>query len=395
MKRLAIITSHPIQYHAPWFAHLTKRGGLSLKVFYLWDFGVTEQVDYGFKQVVKWDVSLLDGYDSEFVPNVSPDPGTHHFRGLQNPTLLRRVADYRPDAVLLFGYKYQSLIKFLWCWRQRDVPLIFRGDSHRLFLRDGVKDQFKRKLLSLMFTRFSAFLYVGHANQHYFRYHGVPTQKLFFSPHAVDNSRFSGSLPQASATAAKWKSDLGIRDDHAVILFAGKFEEKKRPVDLLHAFVRANLNRVSLLFVGAGTLECELKRLAASHHHIYFAPFQNQSQMPRTYALADLVVLPSYGADETWGLAINESMCMSRPVIASTSVGCAWDLVHSYKNGLVFPAGDVTALTDCLVEAFSDRERLRDWGQASSQIIKAYSYEETTRGLVQALSYLGIVPGDA
>jgi glycosyltransferase involved in cell wall biosynthesis len=113
--------------------------------------------------------------------------------------------------------------------------------------------------------------------------------------------------------------------------------------------------------------------------------------MPRTYAAADLVVLPSYGSSETWGLAINEAMCMSRPVIASTHVGCAQDLIQPYRNGLVFPAGDVSALATCLKEAFSDRERLQMWGEESRNIVTNYSYQQTTQGLKQALKSFGIL----
>jgi glycosyltransferase involved in cell wall biosynthesis len=110
--------------------------------------------------------------------------------------------------------------------------------------------------------------------------------------------------------------------------------------------------------------------------------------MPRTYAIADLVVLPSYGSWETWGLAINEAMCMSRPAIASTHVGCAADLIDPYRNGLIFPAGDVSALAACLKEAFSDRERLQMWGEESRKIVTNYSYTQTTQGLQAALQSL-------
>ena len=52
MRRLAIVTTHPIQYYAPWFRHLAARSGLELKVWYLWDFGVRECEDKGFRQTI-------------------------------------------------------------------------------------------------------------------------------------------------------------------------------------------------------------------------------------------------------------------------------------------------------------------------------------------------------
>jgi glycosyltransferase involved in cell wall biosynthesis len=391
MKNIAIITSHPIQYYAPWFRYLAQEKDFSIKVFYLWNFGVTEQVDVGFQQTLQWDIPLLEGYDYEFVPNISSQPGTHHFWGLQNPSLLERVRAYNPAAVLLMNYNYASLYNFLYHWNRRQAPLLFRGDSHRLVPNTNAKEWLRRKFISLIYRRFSACLYVGKANYDYFRYYDIPPEKLFFSPHAVDNDRFFTHAEDANDKAMLWKQKLGIPNNHAVILFAGKFEAKKRPTDLLQAFLQANISQVSLLFVGAGNLESELRSQASKHPHIHFAPFQNQTFMPRTYAIADLIVLPSYGSSETWGLAINEAMCMSRPVIASTHVGCAQDLIQPYRNGLIFPAGDVSALATCIKEAFSERKRLQLWGEESRRTVTNYSYEQTAQGLKQALKSIAVL----
>lgn len=204
-------------------------------------------------------------------------------------------------------------------------------------------------------------------------------------------SVFFAQSELAKSDATTWRQELGIPENHGTILFAGKFEDKKRPLDLLQAFLQANLSEVSLLFVGAGHLENELRQLSANYPQIKFASFQNQTLMPRTYAVGDLVVLPSYGYEETWGLAINEAMCMSRAVVASTHVGCVQDLIQPYRNGLVFTAGDVSALTSTLKEAFLDRERLKKWGEESRKIIYNYSYSQTTKGLTQALKYLSLM----
>jgi glycosyltransferase involved in cell wall biosynthesis len=387
--KLAVITTHPIQYYAPWFKRVAGEPGLSARVFYLWDFGVTEQVDRGFGRPLKWDVSLLDGYDYEFVPNTSRRPGTHHLRGMRNPELVGRVRRYGPDAVLLLGYNYASLYEFILRWDRRKAPLLFRGDSHRLVTRRGHKERMRRRFIAAVFSRFARFLHVGKANQEYFRYHGVTPDRLFFAPHAVNNERFFGESERAFEASREWRRELGIPGGHQVVLFAGKFEEKKRPLDLLEAFDRSRPQSASLLFVGDGCLEPELRRRASGLGNVFFAPFQNQSMMPRTYAASDLFVLPSYGPGETWGLAVNEAMCLSRAVVASTHVGCAQDLIRSGSSGLVFEAGSVPALADALREALSDRPRLARWGAQGRRIVADYSYEETTRGLMKALESLG------
>jgi len=179
--------------------------------------------------------------------------------------------------------------------------------------------------------------------------------------------------------------ELGIPSSDRVVLFAGKFEPKKRPHDLLRAFRRAHLERASLLFVGSGSEERSLRQAATGDPKIFFAPFQNQSLMPRTYAAGDVFVLPSFGEGETWGLAVNEAMCLARPPIVSNHVGCAEDLVLNDRTGLVFPAGDVEQLANALCLALENDTRRDAWGREARALVADYSYEQATRGLREAM----------
>ena len=91
MPRLAIILSHPTQYYSPWFRWMAAHATISIRVFYLWNFGVTPQRDPQFQRTVQWDTDLLSGYEWEMVPNTARRPGTEHFWGLQNPDLSQRL----------------------------------------------------------------------------------------------------------------------------------------------------------------------------------------------------------------------------------------------------------------------------------------------------------------
>jgi glycosyltransferase involved in cell wall biosynthesis len=388
MTRLAIITTHPIQYYAPWFGRLAGQTGLDLRVFYLWDFGITNQIDPQFGQAVRWDVPLLEGYAHEFVPNRSTRPGTDHFWGIHNPDLPRRLKAFGPDAVLCMGYNYATFAGLLRRWDRKASPLLLRGDSHRLYPRKGWKAWLKERVLAAVFRRFAAFLYVGAANRDYLRIHGAPHKKMFFSPHAVDNDRFMAAAPQAAVDAADWKQELGVPPHRQVILFVGKFEEKKRPLDLLDAFESAQLPNAALLFVGSGALEQLLRQRARAMPHVYFAPFQNQSLMPRAYAAGDVVVLPSFGSSETWGLCVNEAMCLEKPAIVSSHVGCSLDLVLPGKTGQVFEAGNREALREALCQVVSNAAKLKQMGANARELVASYSYAQSSKGLFDALSYL-------
>jgi glycosyltransferase involved in cell wall biosynthesis len=384
--RLAIVVSHPIQYYAPWFVHLTANLGACMHVFYLSDAGVTPRMDHGFGHEVCWDIDLLSGYAHSFVPNMATDPGTHHFFGLRNPGLIDALADWKPDAILLFGYRSFSHLRLITSSRLRRIPFLFRGDSHLLAEgRTFFRRLRKRWALRLLFRRFAVFLSVGRANAEYFRRHGVRDDKISFAPHGVDQERFHATRKQTESAANAWRRELDIPESHRVILFAGKFERKKGPDDLICAFINAAIPNATLVLVGAGPLESKLRKMAGDHPSIRFAPFQNQSAMPRTYAAADLVVLPSSGADESWGFAIHEALACGKAVMVSDRVGCHLNLVEDGRNGLVFPAGNTDALGRSLAEAMKDGVRLKLWGQEGGKIVSTYTYAEATRGLARAL----------
>lgn len=387
--RLAIVLSHPIQYYSPWFRHLRRETSLDFRVFYLWDFGVRAQRDPQFQASFAWDVDLLAGYDHEFVPNVSRDPGTHHFGGLRNPGLIRRLAGWHPTAVLLFGYKWASHLRVIGWARRHRVPLLFRGDSH--FLGRRRPPVLVRLAMRLVYRQFAAFLPVGDANRAYFTTLGVPPPRLFFAPHAVDASLFDATRPGVRDAALQLRRSLGITQDTRVVLFAGKFVPDKQPLPLLEAFLAVSPSNAALLFVGDGPEKSNLARraAAAAGGPVHFLPFANQSEMPVRLAAADLVALPSRGWYETWGLIVNEAMHLGVPALVSDRVGCQRDLVIDGETGWVFPADDSRALAAALRRALvdlADPARRAAFHRAVQSRVSGYTFRQTTAGLLAALA---------
>jgi glycosyltransferase involved in cell wall biosynthesis len=305
-------------------------------VFFTWHAGQRPEFDRGFGKPVSWDIPLTTGYEYEAVPNISRDPGTHHFRGLQNPDLMPRLLAWKPDVVHLTGYPYASHLHVIRQCHAKGLPLLFRGDSHLLDREPLWKRVVKRVVLGSVFKMPAAFLYVGHANKAYYRRMGVSARKLYYCPHSIDVDRFSKEHERFEAGAKIWRQQLGITADKQVLLFAGKFERKKRPIELMERCLNLDLPDLVVIMAGDGELGSEVRRRAASSPDLFrVLPFQNQSHMPIVYRLGDAFTLPSaYG--ETWGLAVNEALACGRPVLVSDRVGCARDAVQEKINGEVF-----------------------------------------------------------
>jgi glycosyltransferase involved in cell wall biosynthesis len=386
------VLSHPTQYYSPWFQWLRSKTPLEFRVFYLWDFGVTVKVDPEFETPVKWDVDLLAGYDSEFVPNSSSRPGADHFWGFNNPDLSRQLSLWCPDALLLFGYKWATHLRAIAWARCNRVPILFRGDSN---LIGRTPPRIRVQLpLRFLFAQFASFLYVGSANRDYFKAFGVPERKLFFAPHSVNAVLFEPSNQTYVDQAKKLRGELGLSAHTTVVLFAGKLVPGKQPSALLAAFLKACLPDTALIFVGDGPENERLRsQLAdssqASGAIVRFLPFANQSEMPSRYLMADVFALPSLG--ETWGLAVNEAMHMGVPCLVSSKVGCQRDLVTHRETGWVFDVDDPEALERTLSEALSEAAaplRRQELGRAVRQRISSYTYAQTTEGLLAAIAAL-------
>ena len=383
--RLAVVLSHPVQYYSPWFRWLTKECGLTLRVFYLWDFGITQQRDPGFGAVIQWDVDLLSGYEHEFVPNRAAQPGTEHFWGLNNPTLTAQLGKWKPDAILMFGYRYATHLRVIAWARRHDVPLIFRGDSHFIG-RSG--RGWKTMLVRLVYQKFAAFTYVGQANRDYFTTLGVPAARLFFAPHAVDASFFNPANPDTQHATERLRQELNLAPSTRVVLFAGKLVPAKQPRELLDAFLTLDIPHTALVIVGDGSELPALRERAQSAKAgmVHFLPFANQSEMPARYLLADVFALPSRGLYETWGLAVNEAMHMGVPCLVSDRVGCQRDLVTDGETGWVFRTEDSAHLRERLRDALT--AELAPYKTRVAKRIASYTYRETSAGLLDALESL-------
>jgi glycosyltransferase involved in cell wall biosynthesis len=370
MKRLAIITTHPIQYYAPVFKLLQTRGNISIKVFYTWGKAALQKYDPGFGREVAWDIPLLEGYPYEWVENISVAPGSHHFKGIVNPSLNKKITECKPDAVLVFGWAYFSHLKALLHFKNK-IPVLFRGDSTLLDKCSSPKEFFRLIFLKWVYRHVDYVLYPGINARAYFKKHGLKEKQLILAPHAVDNDRFAQKKEQS---AKEIRNSLGIADQETLILFAGKLEEKKDPVLLLNSFLALNQPGCHLLFAGNGMLEQALKSKSAGCSNIHFINFQNQAYMPVIYQACDLFCLPSKGPNETWGLAVNEAMAAGKAVVVSDKTGCAADLVKNDYNGYLFKNGSEQALTDVLRKITTSKDVQMMLGKNSAAIISEWSF---------------------
>ena len=382
--RVAMFSTHPIQYQVPWFQALSGRPEIHVKVY----FGMVpdaSQQGVGFGVPFDWDIPLLEGYESEVLHNRARKPSLGRFSGCDTPHVARAMRTWAPDVAILTGWHSKMLVQAWWACVRLGVPRIVRGESNTMMHRAA----WKRALHSLWLRGFDRFLAIGESNRSFYRQAGVSDERIHACPYFIDNRRFGDASDAMRERRADLRRNWSIPENAVCFLFSGKLIPKKHPLDLIAAIQRAATAgaRAHLLVVGDGELMAQARAaVAADRLPVTFAGFLNQTEIVGAYVAADCLVLPS-DAGETWGLVVNEAMACGIPAIVSDQVGCGPDLVVEGVTGATFPMGDLAALAQRMAAFAADLPGLRAMGaRAGERVRSLYSVERAVEGTMAAIA---------
>jgi glycosyltransferase involved in cell wall biosynthesis len=393
--RLAYLVSHPIQYQAPLLRRIAQEPDIDLTVFFGSDFSLRSYQDEGFGVDVKWDVPLLEGYRSEFLPAIRDD-GTQTVTTPLNYGIfsaLRGGAAPGIDVLWVHGYAMVNALHGMLAAKSLGIPVLLRGD---MWLRDRPRSSpkliLKKAFFQLLRNLVNGVLTVGTLNEEYWRHYLGDEIPLFFMPYAVDNEYFQQRSLEAMTKREELRRKLSIEEGRPVILFASKLQRRKHCSDLLDAY-RILIGKMSgslpyLVIVGDGEERVALEEQVRTNGltDVRFCGFRNQSELPGFFEISSVFVLPA--RHEPWGLVVNEAMNAGRAVIVSDDVGCHPDLITDGVEGFVFPVGDVNALAEALQSVLATPETAVRMGQSALERIRTWSFEEDVLALRKAIAQL-------
>lgn len=220
---------------------------------------------------------------------------------------------------------------------------------------------------------------------------GVEADRVTVIPNGVNIGRFAN----AASVAVDSRARLGL-GDRPVIGFVGTLKGWHGTATLIRAVARVARERgfdraPHLLIVGDGPQRSRLAQVAIEEGVDALTTFTGMiphQEMVAHIAAMDIAVAPY---DETPDfyfspLKLFEYMAAGRPVIAA-GIGQIEDCVRHGETGLLYPPGDLEALTRCIVDLLDEPVRAQSLGRAArEEALSHRSWEHNARivtGLVE------------
>jgi glycosyltransferase involved in cell wall biosynthesis len=390
VHRLAIVTSHVIQYQDPLFKRLAARPDIDLTVIFCSRHGAEPYRDEDMKTTLRWDLDLLAGYRHLFLRNLSTVDFRRGFVRLLNPSILTELDRERYDVVFfMLGWgSLTSWLGFFTCI-VKGIPFAIYGDSSFVPDVSDRKARLRAAALRWLFSHTAAFATSGVMNAQYYQHYGADPRRFFLVPWAADNERFERESRLTADERGEIRSRYAIDPEKVLIVFSGKLIPRKDPMTLLRAFAAMEQrDRAALLFMGDGELRDSLLAYTAEHDipGVNIAGFVNQTEIPRVYGMSDIFALPSL--DDPRGTVVNEAMASGLPVVVTDRCGAVGDIVRDGENGFVFAPGDVPGLAARLDRLVADAALRKSMSARSRALIAGWDYQKDVEGIVELLDSL-------
>jgi len=378
-RSLVILTEIISPYRIPLFNALAQQPEVDLHVIFLAETDPALRQWQVYKDEIRFSYQVLPSWRKRF----------SKYNFLLNKGVASALGKSEPDVILCGGYNYAASWQSLLWARHNGIPFYLWSESNAKDLRRGhaIVEFLKSQFLS----RCSGFVVPGVAAQEYLRADKkINEEVIFTAPNAVDNDLFAVAADSARHSAAAHRQAMALPSRY--FLFAGRLVREKGVFELLSAYAKLDgsmRQQVGLVFVGDGVSRRQLEKQAAaiSPGVVRFAGFAQRQQLAIYYALAEMLVLPTYA--DTWGLVVNEAMACGLPVILSRAAGCATELVRDNWNGLLVLPRDVSSLALAMQTLAARPDLCATMGANSAQHISHYSPKEWSHGISQITAKVG------
>jgi glycosyltransferase involved in cell wall biosynthesis len=329
------------------------------------------------KEQIKFDYRILPGFHRFIRTKEVP---LHLNRGLW-----RALRQYKPDIIITSGYDapayWQAL---LYCKFFKKKYILWNGTT---LLSVGTTGGLVGRMKRVIIKGADRYIAYGMKAAEYLVHMGAPEGHIHVGVNTVDMDWFREQV-------AEFRQDKTLLRERTsyptlLLLYVGQLIGRKGVSQVLKALDELHDPDIGLLIVGSGPQEEELRQFCGDQglKNIYFEGFQQQKALPRYYALADVLVLPSF--EEVWGLVVNEALASGLYVLCSDRAGTAYDLIKEGWNGTLCDpsnAGELALLIKQVKERIGEICVRRE--AISEQACREFSIVRSAKAFLEAVSSL-------
>ena len=351
-----MVTNIPTPYRIPIYERLAKEGDIELLVIFFsgrepdreWDLG-----DSSFHQVFLHERFL-----------------SIHGRFIHiNPDVWRQLRAFAPDVVVTTGFNPSHLLAYAYArlYGARHVAMTDGTQVSEIIL-----SALHRWIRRRVYAHTEAFIAASNGSFDLYHAYGVDSTRMFKSHLCADNEMYFSSP---------------VVEKRFDFIFCGRFVRVKNPffaLDVAKGVALRLGRRVSVMFVGSGDLDSQMRQAAAEAAawvDVSFPGFASQQTLPSLYGAARIFLFPTLW--EPWGVVANEACAAGIPVLVSRSAGSAHELIRHGDNGYVLPL-EIDRWVEAGARLLSDPVLYERMSACSRSLVSAYNYGNAARGIAMA-----------
>ena len=207
----------------------------------------------------------------------------------------------------------------------------------------------------------------------YLKHHA---EKFHEVPFGVDLDLFR---PAAASLSSQPKTVLFV----GALTRPGYFKGLENLMRAMKA-ISKEVDGCRLVVVGHGEMEPSYRNLAYDlrlGERVLFVTDADDQALVARYRGCDVLVLPPFNRNESFGIVLLEAMACGKPVIASDLPGVR-AVFENGRQGLLVEPGNIDDLAEKIIAILTDEDMARRFGQAGRELVeKEYPWQEAGRRL--------------
>ena len=354
--RVAMVTNIPTPYRIPVYERVAMEGDIDLQVIFFSGREPDREWDLG-------DGSFRKTFLKEYFFKTRG-----RFIHL-NPDVWSTLRSFAPDVVITTGFNPTHLLAYAYA-RIHGVKHVAMTDG--TYLSEVVLSRWHRLVRRHVYSHSDAFIGASDGSFELYHAYEVDPVRMYKSHLCANNGLF------AVVQGLKKQFDF---------IFCARFVQIKNPMFALEVASKVAKRlgrRVSIVFVGSGELEQEMRAAAQAVQgevDSFFPGFASQNDLPHWYGEASVFLFPTLW--EPWGVVANEACAAGIPVLVSPTAGSAHELIRHGENGYVLPL-NVEKWVAAATGLLTDQELYLRMSARSREIVQGYTYDNAARGIAEA-----------